>query len=257
MSEAGNSVDMRRLVVLLCGPDGPTQGAVERLRYYEEQGIVKPEIRRCPLLVSPYFSVYKFDGSNLTGGRSSRVRPHDAFFEGLRSAGLPPIRPVRVPTMYDEYFYSCDDAKAIAPYERKIAALRAEFCRFAWDSDEDSQAVPVVATTGPVHDTPAERHLATKLIKTRLRASKGDLFNRSGRLVNLDQLFQSKNLIAFARRNKPLRGGASLWSERDVLVWLSGESYRWSLDSTTSDDSCDNAKPPQLDDVWKRTPAAG
>lgn len=162
MIEATNSIDTQRLVVLLCGPDGPTQGAVERLRDYVARGIAKPEIRRGPL-VSPYFSVYKFDGSNLTGGRSSRVGPHDAFFEGLRSAGLPPLGPVRVPTMYDENFYSCDDAKAIAPYERQIAVLSPEFCRFAWGTEVDPAAVVMsIEVLQKSDDAAKERTYVTK-----------------------------------------------------------------------------------------------
>lgn len=140
MSTADDRISMDGLARLIGGPTGSMPEIAQRLKKYESEGLVKPELRKVPMVL-PSFAVRSFAAPNLFGGRPTGTRTRDAWHESQRSAGLPPLKPVREPLMHDASFYGPDDAKAIAPREREIAPLRSEFCRFAWDSEVDPAAV--------------------------------------------------------------------------------------------------------------------
>lgn len=140
MSEADDQISMDGLARLIGGPTGSMPAIAQRLIEYESKGIVKPEIRG-QRMDSPFFTARSFAAPNFAAGRATGANPLDAQYEERRSAGLPPLQPVREPLMYDARFYGRDDAIGIAPHERKIAPLRPDFCRFAWDSDVDPAAV--------------------------------------------------------------------------------------------------------------------
>jgi hypothetical protein len=207
MGEMDDSLDMSGLVCLICGPEGATADAVRRLKGYEADGIVKPYIREEPMIL-PVFGMRSFDGSNLVGGSSAGAHPHDAWIEQRRTLGLAPHKPMRKLTMHDVRYYSRDDAKAIAPHERKVAPLRPEFCRFAWGIEVDPAAVVA-------HDDSLRVALLITEAKTttqikRLVVGSGRV-TKDGRHVNWRTVIENETMIKAARLGVPKAGESARW----------------------------------------------
>lgn len=216
MSEADDRISMGRLVFLIGGADAPVAAIAQRLRRYEASGIVAPEVRierqaQWAGQALSSFSAPSFWGGHGTG---ARVRPHDAYYESLRSGGSPPPvpEPVQQAVMVDARYYSPSDVRDIAPEERKIAPLTQDFCRFAWGTDVDPEVVRFTARSIPSQATTPQTFVTTSLAIERLDEM-GFISGRGGSVKALfDKTSRYPELFDGARPT-----GSELWCW-EVLV---------------------------------------
>ena len=248
MSNAEHRIKRFELARLL---DGSTKEATlaadGRLRKYEVDEIVTPEIRREPLALNP---AHAFKKARIGSSHDPKAAS-DAWWEAKRYEGHQPLKPTPAPTLFEEHYYGRDDAKKVAPHERAIAPLCEKFCQFAFGSERDPAALPVAVSLGVAHVlTGNENAVVTRILTLRLQ-KRGALFDRRNKPVKLSRLLQNKKLIVSARRNEPVRGATALWSESAVLEWLEAEGYVWSIQqSGGSKPSCEREAAIDIEDLW-------
>lgn len=140
MSDEKHLIKRFELARLIGGDDASAVKAADiRLKQYERDGLVKPEVRREPFVASPFHVMRSV-------ARDNPKAQLDTFYEARRFEGLPPLHPPQPLKLFDEYYYGADDAKRIAPLFRETAPLRAEFCEFAFGARIDANASPRLVT---------------------------------------------------------------------------------------------------------------
>lgn len=261
MSEADNRKKRSDVARLIGGDSAAVAATNLRLRAYEASGFVTPEIR--PERVSqgtPFLG--KFSGSNLLGSApSDRRREHAAWMEHMRCGGLPPVpEPVQPSTLVDVAHYSPVDCQVIADRERKLAPLTPDFCRFAWGTDVDPEAMPVTAPTPTAtvgrsgsDSKPVPVPVPTRVLTLRLE-KRGILFDRRNKPVKVRDLLQVPGLIAAARTNTPRRGASGMWDEPAVLAWLESECYAWSSMHADVAETTSRTAAVTLGNCWRVSP---
>ena len=142
MSNAEHRIKRIELARLLGGSEETAVVAADqRLRKYEVDGLVTPEIRSESPGALPFLQM---GSANFDGG----VKPHDASWEAHRSQGLPPLKTTFAAHLIAVPYYSVADAKLVAPHERAIAPLSEKFCQYAFGTDGDPAALPVSVSHG-------------------------------------------------------------------------------------------------------------
>lgn len=208
MSEADKRIKRSDLARLVGGANGPVAVIEQRLRGYEADGVVSPEMRS-ERINAPWL-MGSMNAQGLTGGSATVVRPHDAHWESRATEGLAPLHPIRAMPSFDVAYYSSDDVQAISPYERSLSPLRPDFCRFAWGIETDPDAVPV--SVEPSEDA----EISTGELK-RLLVGAGFITKDGGAPVDWRTVIENARMIALARAGDPKRGGAGRWKSQRLF----------------------------------------
>lgn len=203
MSDTIERISMDALIRLLGGPSCDAAEIARRLEDYEAREIVTPEVRSVPIVLPNV--QHTFDASNLfPGGRSASARGREAWYEGQRTAGLPPLNPAPAFAKREAKYYSRDDCKAIGPYEREVTALRSEFCRWAFRTEVDPAAAKVPAEILQDNSTAELR---------RLLVGAGHVTKDDAR-VEWRTVIENKKMIAAARNVVSGTGGSGRWDRQ-------------------------------------------